>query len=60
MPLFLITACLVVVVQPCMESIPIKKKQTETHENEFWVFWNSEMNVTNRAEKVDEKMESFV
>ena len=24
------------------------------HENEFWVFSNSEMNVTNRAEKVDE------
>ena len=24
-------------------------------ENEFWVFWNSEMNATNSAEKVDEK-----
>ena len=27
----------------------------EPHENEFWVFSNSEINVTVRAEKVDEK-----
>ena len=25
------------------------------HENEFWAFSNSEMNITNRLEKVDEK-----
>ena len=29
--------------------------QNEPHENEFWVFLNSEMNVTNRAGKVGEK-----
>ena len=30
------------------------------HENEFWLFPKSEMNITNWAEKVDEKMGSFV
>ena len=25
------------------------------HENEFWAFSNSEMNITNRLEKVDKK-----
>ena len=27
----------------------------EPHENEFWAFSNSEVNITNRLEKVDEK-----
>ena len=30
------------------------------HENEFWEFPKLEMNITNRAEKVDEKMGSFL
>ena len=30
------------------------------HENEFWLFSNTKMNITNRVEKVDEKMRSFV
>ena len=30
------------------------------HENKFWLFSNTKMNVTNTAEKVDEKMRSFV
>ena len=30
------------------------------YENEFWVFRNSEMNITVTSEKVDEKMGSFV
>ena len=30
------------------------------HENEFWLFWNRKMNVTGRAEKVDEKVMSLV
>ena len=30
------------------------------HENEFWQFSNTKMNITNRAQKVDEKMASFV
>ena len=25
------------------------------HENEFWLFSNTKMNITNRVEKVDEK-----
>ena len=30
------------------------------HEDEFWVFTNTKMNITNRVEKVVEKMRSFV
>ena len=30
------------------------------HENEFWQFSNTKMEITNRAQKVDEKMTSFV
>ena len=33
--------------------------QNEQHENEFWVFLNSKMNVTNGAEKLGEKKSSF-
>ena len=38
MILFLVTACLVVAVQPCMEWIPIKKNtgRGKTHEKNFW------------------------
>ena len=29
------------------------------HKNEFWVFLKSEMNITNRSKKVDEKSGAF-
>ena len=30
------------------------------HKNEFWQFSNAKMNIANRAQKVDEKMGSFI
>ena len=33
--------------------------QNEQHENEFWVFLNSKMNVTNGVEKLGEKSSFF-
>ena len=36
------------------------RSKVRPYETEFWQFSNTKMNVTNRAGKVDEKMESFV
>ena len=36
------------------------RTKVRPYENEFWQFSNTKMNVTNRAGKVDEKMEWFV
>ena len=51
--------CLLNLTEALTLSLLLKLPSRKQRENEFWVFSNSEMNITNRLEKVDEKMGHF-